>query len=68
VERPNVKLVTAIIGGLFVTFVVYLVVWFFARNFVDGQGTAIEVSGHVLVILLSLAAGFSSFRASLLRR
>lgn len=62
------KFVTAIIGGLFVTLVTYLVVWFFARNFVDGQGTAIEIGGHVLVILLSLAVGFSSFRASLLRR
>lgn len=61
------KLVTAIIGGLFVAFVVYLVVWFFARNFVDGQGTAIEVGGHVLVIPVSLAVGFSSFRVSLSR-
>ncbi len=46
------KLVTAIIGGLFVAFVVYFIVWFFARNLVDGQGMAIEVGGHVLVILL----------------
>ena len=55
-------------GGLFVAFVAYLIFWFFARNLVDGQGVVIEIGGHVLVILLSLAAGFSSFRASRLRR
>lgn len=58
------KLATAILGGLFVAFVVYFVVWFFARNLVDGQGAAIEVGGHGAGILLALAAGVSSFRAS----
>ncbi len=62
------KYVTGIIGGLFVAFVVYFVVWFFARNFFDGLGVAMEAGGHALVILLSLAVGFSSFRASLARR
>ncbi len=59
------RFATAIIGGLFVALVVYVVVWLLARNVVDGQGMAIEVGGHVLVILLALAVGLSSFRASL---
>ena len=60
--------VTAIIGGLFVAFIVYLIIWFFARNMVEGLGTGPEVGGHVLVVFLALAAGFSSYRTSLARR
>ena len=62
------KRVTAIIGGLFVALVVYLVIWFFARNMVEGLGTGAEVGGHLLVIFIALAAGFSLYRASLARR
>jgi hypothetical protein len=62
------KTVTAIIGGLFVAFVVFFVSWFFLRNLVDGQGVAVEIGGLVVVVLFSLLVGFSSFRASLSRR
>lgn len=68
VEFSALKRVTAIVGGLFVAFVVYLVVWFFARNMVEGLGTGIEIGGHVAVVFIALAAGFSSCRASLARR
>jgi small neutral amino acid transporter SnatA (MarC family) len=67
-EHPTLKRVTAIIGGLFIAFIVYLVIWFFARNMVEGLGTGVEVGGHLLVVFIALAAGFSSYRASLARR
>ena len=62
------KRVTATIGGLFVALIVYLVIWFFARNMVERQGTGAEVGGHLLVVFIALGAGFSSYRASLARR
>lgn len=61
------KLVTAILGGTLVAVVVYLVGWFLARNVVDGHGAVIEVGGDLLVVLLALIAGASSFRASMAR-
>ena len=58
----------AMIGAVLVALVVYLVIWFFARNMVDGLGSGAEVGGHLLVVLIALVAGFSSYRASLARR
>lgn len=58
------KYVTAIFSGLFITVVVYMFIWFFARNFLDGLGVVIEVGGHAVVVLLAMVAGYSSFRAS----
>jgi hypothetical protein len=66
-EDPALKHVTAIIGGSFVAFVVYFVIWFFARNMVDGQGSGAEVGGHLVVVFIALAAGLSSYRASVAR-
>jgi hypothetical protein len=62
------KRVAAIVGGLVVSAVVYLVVWFFARNAVEGLGTAAEAGGHLLVVGVALAAGVASYRASMARR
>lgn len=62
------KRLTATIGGSFVAFIVYFVIWFFARNMVEGLGTGVEVGGHLLVAFIALAAGFSSYRASVARR
>jgi MFS-type transporter involved in bile tolerance (Atg22 family) len=56
------------VGGLFVAFVCYLILWFIARNMVDGAGAAVDVGWHALVIALSLGAGYSSFRSTLRRR
>ena len=62
------KGVTAIIGGLFVAFIVYFFIWSFARNMVEGLGTGAEIGGHLLVVGIALVAGFSSYRASLAHR
>jgi polyferredoxin len=67
-EHLTLKRVTAIIGSLFVAFLVYFVIWFFARNMVEGLGTGAEVGGHLLVVFIALAAGFASYRGSLARR
>ena len=67
-ERKALKHLTAAVGALFVALVVYLALWFFAQNMVEGLGSGAEVGGHLLVVLLALAAGFSSYRASLARR
>ena len=63
-----VKRITATVGGAFVAGVVYLFVWFFARGFFDTSDTAVQVFGHAIVVLIALAAGVSSYRASLARR
>ncbi len=68
VEHAEMKYVSARVGGSVAVLVVYLVVWFVARNVVDGLGPAIEIGGHVLATLLSLAVGFSSFLAPLARK
>jgi hypothetical protein len=61
------KYVNAGIGGALVALVVYLVVWFVARNMIDGLGALIEIGGHVLVVFVAVVAGYSSYRASLNR-
>jgi hypothetical protein len=64
----HMQFVSSIIRGVVLSFVVYLFVWFFARNLVDGQGRLIEIGGHVAVILFSLTVGLFSFLGSLARR
>jgi hypothetical protein len=62
------QFLSSIIRGLLLAVLVYFAVWFFARNLVDGLGSAIEIAGHVAVILFSLAVGVISFIESLTRR
>lgn len=61
------KHVLAAVGGVFVAIVVYMAIWFFARNMVEGQLRAIQNAVDVVSIVISLAAGFSSYRGTLRR-
>jgi len=62
------KSVGATVGGLLVTLVVYLFIWFFVRNMVEGPRADVQIVAHVIVILIALAAGYSSYRSSMRRR
>lgn len=62
------NLATAIIGGCVTALLVYFFTWFVVRSAVDGLGAPIETGAALLVVLVALAAGIESFRATRKRR
>ena len=57
------RTVAASIAGCAVALVVYMFVWFFARNIVGGTGGLIETIGFLLAMLIALKAGILAFFA-----
>jgi hypothetical protein len=55
---------TGIIGGGFVAFIVFGVAGFLGDRLAEGKPAWVEVAALVLSVLLGLAAGWSSYAAS----
>jgi hypothetical protein len=50
----------SIVSGVFMTLLTYMLVWFFARNVVDGNGPVIENGAAIVVLCGAFAVGWSS--------